>query len=96
VIDNFASHKSGIVRDTAKELGIYLVYLPPYSPDINPIEYIWKSIKSVPSLTFVRTEDDLKDLIKSNFKTFSNSLSFALGWIGFFLFDSEFYHMLCG
>ncbi|MFQ6063540.1 MAG: transposase [Methanosarcinales archaeon] len=29
----------------AKELGIYLIFLPPYSPDLNPIEYIWKSIK---------------------------------------------------
>lgn len=96
VIDNFASHKSGIVRDTAKELGIYLVYLPPYSPDINPIEYIWKSIKSVLSLKFVRTEEDLQNLIKTNFQTFSKSLSFALGWIGFFLLDSKFYHMLCG
>ena len=45
IIDNFSSHKSGLVRQTAKELGIYLVYLPPYSPNLNPIEFIWKSIK---------------------------------------------------
>lgn len=96
VIDNFPSHKSTIVKDIAKELGIYLVYLPPYSPDLNPIEYIWKSIKRVLSLTFVKTEDEWKELIKSNFKTFSGSLSFALGWIGFFLIGTDFYHMLCG
>lgn len=37
VIDNFRSHTSALVRDKAKELGIYLVFLPPYSPDLNPI-----------------------------------------------------------
>jgi transposase len=31
----------------AKELNMNLVYLPPYSPDLNPIEYIWKSVKRV-------------------------------------------------
>lgn len=96
VIDNFPSHKSSIVKDTAKELGIYLVYLPPYSPDLNPIEYIWKSIKRVVSLKFPKNEDEWKDLIKSNFKNFSKSLSFALGWIGFFLISTDFYQMLCG
>ncbi len=84
------------MKDTAKELGVYLVYLPPYSPDLNPIEYIWKSIKRVVSLKFPKNEDEWKDLIKSNFKNFSKSLSFALGWIGFFLISTKFYQMLCG
>jgi putative transposase len=96
VIDNFPSHKSNIVKDTAKELGIYLVYLPPYSPDLNPIEYIWKSIKRVLSTYFPKTEDEWKDQIKSNFKEFSKSLSFAASWIGTFLLGTEYYHMLCG
>ena len=96
VIDNFPSHKSTIVKDTAKTMGIHLVYLPPYSPDINPIEFIWKSVKRILSLSFVKTEDQLKDLIQSNFKTFSKSLSFALGWIGLFLFGTNYYQMLCG
>lgn len=96
LIDNFPSHKSTVVKDTAKELGIYLVYLPKYSPDINPIEYIWKSIRRVLSLKFVKTEDELKDVIQSNFKQFSKSLSFAMGWIGLFLFGTDFYQMLCG
>jgi transposase len=96
LIDNFSSHKSTIVKDTAKEQGIYLVYLPKYSPDLNPIEYIWKSIRRVLSLKFVKTEDELKDEIRSNFKQFSKSLSFAASWIGTFLFMTGFYHMLCG
>jgi len=51
IIDNFSSHKSALVRQKAKELGIYLVYLPPYSPNLNPIEFIWKSIKRVLSIS---------------------------------------------
>jgi len=44
VLDNFASHRSLAVRKKAEELNIRLVFLPPYSPDLNPIEFLWKSI----------------------------------------------------
>ncbi len=54
VIDNFPSHKSKPVREKARELGIYLVYLTSYSHDLNPIEHIWRSIKRVLSLVFVK------------------------------------------
>ena len=63
VIDNFSSHKSTLVKEKAKELGIYLVYLPPYSPDLNPSEYIWRSIKRMLSLVFVKSLDDMKTVI---------------------------------
>ncbi len=45
VWDNFASHRSRQVRATADQLGLRLVYLLPYSPDLNPIEQIWRGIK---------------------------------------------------
>jgi len=45
VLDNLRSHKVEEVKAEAERLGIELVFLPPYSPDLNPIEYIWKSIK---------------------------------------------------
>jgi putative transposase len=40
IIDNFASHKSKKVTVTAKKLDIKNIFLPPYSPDLNPIEFI--------------------------------------------------------
>jgi transposase len=40
--DNARYHRNDEVRDFAKELGIKLHYLPPYSPNLNPIERIWK------------------------------------------------------
>ena len=41
IIDNFPSHTSTLVKDTAKELRIELCYLPAYSPQLQPIEKIW-------------------------------------------------------
>ena len=40
-IDNFSSHKANIVKNLAKELNIELCYLPPYSPQLQPIEKVW-------------------------------------------------------
>ncbi len=51
--------------DFAEEIGIKLIYLPPYSPDLNPIEFIWKSIKKVISKTFIVDVDHMKDIILS-------------------------------
>ena len=45
VLDNAPYNKSNRVRDLAKELGIKILYLPPYSPNLNPIERLWKFIK---------------------------------------------------
>ena len=41
LIDNFSSHKASIVKNLAKELNIELCYLPPYSPQLQPIEKVW-------------------------------------------------------
>jgi len=52
--DNFRSHHAIETREFARKEHIELVYLPPYSPDLNPIEYIWKRIKRIVSATFVK------------------------------------------
>lgn len=53
VLDNFSSYRSQKLRRKTEELGIYLLYLPPYSPDLNPIELLWRSIKRVVSLKII-------------------------------------------
>ena len=45
ILDNASNHHSKIVVGKAEELGIELVFLPPYSPKYNPIEQIWKTVK---------------------------------------------------
>jgi transposase len=87
VIDNFASHRSRLVREKAKELGLYLVFLPPYSPDLNPIEFIWKSIKRILSLTMIKDLCDMKNVITNSWDKFSVSRSFGKAWIGRFLIN---------
>lgn len=42
ILDGAGYHRSEAVKETAKELGIKLHYLPPYSPNLNPIERLWK------------------------------------------------------
>jgi len=91
VLDNYSSHISSAVADAAQALGIYLVFLPPYCPDLNPIEYIWKSIKRVVSVDFVPTLDEMKRRIASAWNDFSGHLSFAKRWIEQFLNGQSYY-----
>lgn len=46
VLDNASYQKCYIVQDTAALLGIELIYIPPYSPNLNLIERLWKWVKS--------------------------------------------------
>jgi len=46
VLDNARYQKCGIVQELANQLGIYLIYIPPYSPNLNLIERFWKYVKS--------------------------------------------------
>jgi transposase len=46
ILDNLAAHKAAWVREVIEGAGCTLRYLPPYSPDLNPIEMIWAKLKS--------------------------------------------------
>jgi transposase len=45
ITDNLGSHKSDAVRDAIKPWGARLLFLPPYSPDLNPIEQVFSKLK---------------------------------------------------
>jgi transposase len=45
VMDNLSSHKSDAVREAIESVGAELLFLPPYSPDLNPIEQVFAKIK---------------------------------------------------
>ena len=81
ILDNFRSHHSKAVKESAESLNIKLIFLPPYSPDLNPIEFIWKSVKRIVSIAAINSEDDLKGRIKEGFEKLSRSLTFAKSWI---------------
>jgi len=95
VLDNYSTHHSGQVKATARELDMYLVYLPSYSPDLNPLEYIWKSIKRIMSRSCIQTLDEMKETIAEGWKKLSGSLGFAKKWIAQFLKTESYYNDLC-
>ncbi len=47
VMDNAAFHKRQDIQNTIREKGHILGYLPPYSPDLNPIEHYWAKAKAI-------------------------------------------------
>ncbi|MHC1585726.1 MAG: transposase [Candidatus Syntropharchaeia archaeon] len=83
ILDNFRSHWVRKTRRKAKKLNMVLV--PPYSPDLNPIEQIWRAIKRVLSPLFIKTLDELKEVILSSFYGLTQRISFAEKWIEKFL-----------
>jgi transposase len=47
VMDNLSSHKGSRIRELIEEQGCELRYLPPYSPDLNPIEEAFSKVKGM-------------------------------------------------
>ncbi len=85
ILDNFRSHHSKVVLGTAVLLNIRLIFFPPYSPDLNPIEFIWNSVRRSVSIAPIDSEDDLKDRIKESFLDLSGKLTFGKRWAEKFL-----------
>jgi transposase len=85
ILDNLKSHHTSAVEKAAFDLGIFLVFLPPYSPDLNPVEFIWKTLKRILSFYFIDSEKVLRELIFGIYTLASDSLSYAKTWISKFL-----------
>jgi transposase len=59
VMDNLPSHKISGAREAIEKVGAPLVFLPPYSPDFNPIEMAFSKLKALLRKAAARTVDDL-------------------------------------
>jgi len=59
VLDNLSAHKNQEIRDLIESAGVELWFLPPYSPDLNPIEKMWSKIKAILRTLKARTEEAL-------------------------------------
>ncbi len=59
VMDNLSAHKGGRVRELIEGWGCELLYLPPYSPDFNPIEEAFSKLKGLLRKTEARTREGL-------------------------------------
>jgi transposase len=63
VMDNLSAHKHPQVRRTIEQCGAQLLYLPPYSPDLTPIEKCWAKIKESLRAAKARIVDDLDQAV---------------------------------
>ncbi|MCW6169327.1 MAG: transposase [Thermoplasmatales archaeon] len=77
ILYDFRPHHSKAVKESIGSLNMKLIFLPPYSPDLNPIEFICKSIKRVVSIASMESESDLKDTIKKSFMELLERLIYA-------------------
>ena len=64
VLDNLGSHKGKAVRKMVRAAGARLFFLPPYSPDLNPIEQLFSKIKHAMRKTMGRTIKAVHDALK--------------------------------
>jgi len=71
IMDNLPAHKVAGVRETIEAAGARLLYLPPYSPDFNPIEMAFSKLKALLRKTAARTVDDLWDAVAQSFDAFT-------------------------
>lgn len=80
--DNHPAHLTPAIERKAHKLGIYLVNLPTYSPNLNPIERLWKVIKRrLGEVDLIANVCVLNELIAESFKEASAGFCFAKKWI---------------
>jgi len=73
VMDNLSAHKRPEVRQLLEAAGARVLYLPPYSPDFNPIEMIWSKIKRLLRSFAARTIEALHDAFGQAFGAVTTS-----------------------
>jgi len=65
VMDNLSSHKRVRTRELIESAGAELRFLPPYSPDLNPIELVFSKVKQLLRSLACRTREELWDSMQS-------------------------------
>jgi transposase len=73
VMDNLPAHKVSGIRKAIEAVGAHLLYLPPYSPDFNPIEQAFAKLKAQLRTAAARTIPDLWQAIANAIDTFTDT-----------------------
>ena len=63
ILDNLSAHKVAGVEELIEAAGARLLYLPPYSPDLNPIEQAWSKVKQILRSLKARTAEALESAV---------------------------------
>ena len=80
VMDNFSAHKSQKVEELINSCHAELRFLPPYSPDLNPIEKMWSKVKQILRGLMARAEESLFAAIGTALSQVT--AADACGWYG--------------
>lgn len=80
ILDNCPMHHAKMAAEHAVKIDIDLVFLPPYSPHPNPIEFIWKTLKRTVSATSFRDRAHMTDVLREGFQRESAKQSYASNW----------------
>jgi transposase len=78
VLDNLSAHKTTAIREVIEGRGAQLLYLPPYSPDLAPIEQAWSKMKTFLRSAKARTREALELAIQQALTTIT--AADAHGW----------------
>jgi transposase len=71
ILDNLAAHKNAAAREAIEAAGAQMLFLPPYSPDFNPIEMGFSKLKAILRKAAARTVADLWDAIRDALPRFT-------------------------
>lgn len=80
VLDNLGAHRNEGARRIIESCGASLLFLPPYSPDLNPIELAWSKVKALVRGAGARTLDELVDAVAASLRRLRPHD--IRGWIG--------------
>ena len=78
VMDNMKSHHAKAIKQLLEKAKVRYIFLPPYSPDLNPIENLWSKVKALLRKFKARTLETLPDAIQRAFRAVT--LSDCSGW----------------
>jgi len=87
IMDNLRTHHIQAVSELLHDANVDILYLPPYSPDLNPIEKLWSKLKAILRKLRIRSLDALEHAIR--FVLSSVSSADCVGWFrcaGYYLF----------
>lgn len=73
IMDNLSPHKMPGVKEIIEAVGATTLYLPPYSPDFNPIENMWSKLKTHLRSAAARTFDALCDAVAEGLGTITTA-----------------------
>ena len=78
IMDNLRTHHCNFVGEMIRAKGVIPLYLPPYSPDLNPIEKMWSKMKAILRKWRIRIKDQLVSAIQQALDLVTHSD--CLGW----------------